>query len=217
MKAKTFKLTILVTMLALPFMMNAQDGDKRSKEILKQVADKTRGYETIGVEFNYKMDNNEADIHDSYSGSLTIRGDMYRLSIGGQTVICNGKTIWTYIADAEEVQIHSVEDNDQSITPSTLLTSYHEDFRSKLIREGVENGVPAYVIDLIPLEGKSFYKVRVIIHKQKMHITSFAIYERNGSTFTYDITSFEPNISAPAESFSFRKSEFPDADIIDMR
>jgi len=209
--------TLLLGLLAFPLLSVAQDGDKRSREILGQVADKTRSYETISVKFTYNMDNQEAGIHESYNGTLLLKGDKYRLNISGQTVICDGKTIWTYIQDAEEVQIHSMETNSDVITPSTLLTSYHEDYRSKLIREGMEGGKASYVIDLVPMEGKSFYKVRVIIDKAKMHISSFAIFERNGSIFTYSISEFKPNVAVGTSTFTFNKSDFPDADIIDMR
>lgn len=214
----SLKLVLAFLLCSIPlYMTSAQEGDKRSQQILKDVADKTRAYETIRVKFSYEMDNKDAGIHESYEGGLLIRGDMYRLNIGGQTVICDGKTIWTYIEDAEEVQIHTLEDNKESISPSTLLTSYHKDYRSKLIREGMENGINSYIIDLVPISGKSFFKVRIIIDKKKMHITSFSIYERNGSTFTYKILEFVPNVAAEVSKFSFTKKEFPDADIIDMR
>lgn len=209
------RITITYILLLLFVSVSAQDNQAR--EILREVADKTRSYETIQVRFTYNMDNADANIHESYKGKLLIRGDMYRLEVGGQLVITDGKTIWTYIQDAEEVQIHNAEDNSDAITPSALLTSYHEDYRSKLIREGVENGKPSYVIDLLPNTGKSFFKVRVIVEKQKKHISSFAIYERNGSIFTYQITEFTPNVKAEPALFRFSKAEFPDADIIDMR
>lgn len=195
----------------------AQEGDKRSQEILKEVADKTKAYETISVKFAYSMDNSDANIHESYEGSLLIKGDMYRLNVGGQVVICDGKTIWTYIADAEEVQIHDAAPGSDGITPSMLLTSYHKDFRSKLIKDGIENGVKSWVIDLVPIKGKSFFKVRVVVDQAKKQFSSFSIYEKNGSIFTYRIKEFKPNVPAGPEKFSFRKTDFPGADIIDMR
>jgi outer membrane lipoprotein-sorting protein len=211
------KKTLITHILFLIVLIPALGQERQAGEILREVADLTRSYETIQVKFSYNMDNADAGIHEKYDGKLLIRGDMYRLEVGGQLVITDGKTIWTYIRDAEEVQIHSAEDHSEAITPSNLFTSYHEDYRSKLIREGLENGKPSYVIDLIPNTGKSFFKVRVIVEKQKKHISSFAIYERNGSIFTYQIKEFTPNVKAEPSLFRFQKSEFPEADIIDMR
>ncbi|HRY98520.1 MAG TPA: outer membrane lipoprotein carrier protein LolA [Bacteroidales bacterium] len=211
-------LSLAITLLlTLPFLSPAQEGDKRSQQILKEVADKTAAMETIQVKFAYTMDNNSANIHESYEGTLLIKGNAYRLNVGGQQVICDGKTIWTYIADAEEVQIHDASTGSEGITPSMLLTSYHKDYKSKLIKEGLENGVKSWVIDLVPIKGKSFFKVRVVIDQAKKQITSFTIFEKNGSTFTYRIKEFKPNVAAGPEKFSFRKTDFPGAEIIDMR
>jgi outer membrane lipoprotein-sorting protein len=208
---------VFLFFLLMGSFLFAQEGDKRSQEILKQVADKTKAYETISVKFAYAMDNNEANIHESYEGTLLIKGDMYRLNIGGQVVICDGKTVWTYIEDAEEVQIHDASTGSEGITPSMLLTSYNKDYRSKLIKDGIENGVKSWVIDLVPIKGKSFFKVRVTVDQAKKQFTSFSIYEKNGSLFTYRIKEFKPNVPAGPEKFTFRKSDFPGADIIDMR
>ena len=208
----------LITMIGL--QVTAQDndkGDKKSNEILDKLTTRTESYKTIEVEFVYKMENTDAGIDEQTEGTLIVEGDKYRLNIAGQTVISDGKTLWTYIADAEEVQINSLEDSEESISPNKLLSSYNEEYRSKFIKEEFTYGTTAYIIDLTPIEGKSYYKVRLIIDKEKDQLLEATILDKNGSTYSYVIRKFIPNVEMPESTFTFNKAEFPDADVIDMR
>ena len=194
-----------------------EKGDKKSIELLDRLTLKTEAYKTIEVEFTYKMINMESDINESTEGKLMVMGNKYRLNIAGQDVISDGETTWTYIADAEEVQINSVEDSEEAITPNKLLSSYNDNFRSKFISEDFLYGTAVNVIDLTPVEGKSYYKVRLVIDSKKDQVLEITIFDKNGSTYSYIIKKFIPNVDLSADIFTFKKSDFPEADIIDMR
>ncbi len=215
---KQFILIILI--LACSQILYSQDsdkGDKKSKEILDKVTAKTESYKSFKAEFTHKMKNSDAGVDESIEGILFVKGDKYRLSIAGQLVICYGETIWTYIEDAEEVQINSVEDSDETITPSNLLTSYNKNYKSKFVRETFQYGTTVYVIDLTPVEGKSYYKVRLIIDKTKEQILEITIFDKNGSTYSYIISKFTPNIPVDDSEFTFNPADYPDVDVVDMR
>ena len=216
-------MTRKIIVLALTLLASyswAQDGDKgdkKSNAILEVLTAKTEAYHSIRVEFTYKMENTEAGIDESTRGTLLVMGDKYKLSISGQEVYCDGETLWTYIADAEEVQVNSMEDSEESISPNKLLTSYSDDYRSKFIREDFIYGTTANIIDLTPLEGKSYYKVRLIIDKEKDQLLEFTIFDNNGSTYSYVINKFEPNVPVTDDMFTFNVKDHPGVDVIDMR
>ena len=194
-----------------------EKGDKKSNEILDRLTAITESYHTIKTEFAYKMKNAEADIDETEEGTLFVKGNKYRLLIAGQEVICDGETIWTYIEDAEEVQVNSIEDSEGSITPSNLLSSYNKDYKSKFIRESFQYGTTVYIIDLTPVEGKSYYKIRVIIDKKKDQLLEFTIFDKSGSTYSYIINKFVPNVEIEDSYFFFNAEDFPGVDVIDMR
>lgn len=214
---KLLLLIVTVSILVFGFAQDTDKGDKKSREVLDRLTAKTEAYATIKVEFNYKMKNIEADIDENIEGTLFVKGGKYRLLIAGQLVICDGETIWTYIEDAEEVQINAVEDSEESITPGNLLTSYSEDYKSKYIRETFQYGTTVHIIDLTPKEGKSYYKVQVIIDKAKDQLLEITIFDKNGSTYSYIINSFVTNLELADSQFIFNADEYPDADIVDMR
>jgi outer membrane lipoprotein-sorting protein len=78
-------------------------------------------------------------------------------------------------------------------------------------------GTTVNIIDLTPIEGKSYYKVRLVIDKEKDQLHEITIFDKNGSTYSYVINSFTPNINLSESIFTFNKSDFPGVDVIDMR
>ncbi|MBM3437004.1 MAG: outer membrane lipoprotein carrier protein LolA [Bacteroidetes bacterium] len=192
-------------------------GDKKSNEILDRLTQKTEAYQTIKTEFSYLMKNAEAGVDEKTEGTLYVKGDKYRLVIAGQIVICDGTTIWTYIKDADEIQINAVENSEESITPNKLLTSYNKDYKSKFVKETFQYGTTVNIVDLTPIEGKTYSSVRVIIDKAKDQLLEITIFDKNGSTYSYLINKFEPNVTLNDSQFTYTASEFPGAEVIDMR
>lgn len=214
---KLLSLIITVTFVNLIVAQDTEKGDKKSNEILDRLTKKTEAYKTITAEFAYIMKNADAGIDEKTEGTLFVKGDKYRLLIAGQVVICDGITTWTYIKDADEVQINTVENSEESITPNKLLTSYNKDYKSKFVKESFQYGTTVNMIDLTPIEGKSFSNVRVIIDKAKDQLLEITIFDKNGSTYSYIINKFVPDTAIEDSQFTFNKSEFPGAEVVDMR
>lgn len=213
------KLLTAMFCLIIVFQLNAQEevGDKKSNEILDKLTAKTESFKTIEVAFTYKMENKEADIDEQTDGNLLIMGDKYILNIAGQKVICDGTTVWTYLEEVEEVQVNNMEDSEESITPSKLLTSYNKDYKSKFVKEDFTYGTTAYILDLTPVEGKTYYKVRLVIDKAKTQLLEITIFDKNGSTYSYVINSFDTNLGVDESQFIFNPTDHPNVEVIDMR
>jgi len=214
---KTISLLLALALIPALFAQNVEKGDKKSREILDKVSEKTEAYKSFKAEFTYKMQNKQAGIDESKDGVLIVSGDKYNLKIAGQEIICDGTTVWTYIEDADEIQINSVEDNDESITPNNLFSSYQKDYKSKFVRETFQYGADVYVIDMTPNQGKNFSRVRIIIDKDKLEILDFTIFDNSGSSYSYVINKFTPNVEVKDSDFTVNPADFPDADIVDMR
>jgi outer membrane lipoprotein-sorting protein len=86
-----FFLLIFMTTLA-----SAQGNDTKAAAILDDVINKSKTYTDIKADFTYKLENKTNKVSDSYSGTALIKGEKYKLTIAGQTVIYNNNTTWTY-------------------------------------------------------------------------------------------------------------------------
>jgi outer membrane lipoprotein carrier protein len=213
---RLFTTTILVFLLFSGQMTFAQ-AKKSSEDILKEVSEKTKSFSSIRISFTYNMDNPSAKVHESQMGTLLIKGDQYRLDISGQKVISDNKTVWTYIAESNEVQINAVEEDKNVLTPTRLLTSYSTDYKSKLTGEVSKEGRVQYVIDLKPNADKSFTSVELNVDKELLRITRIAIQDKSGNTFSYLVNKFETNVSVSDNDFVFNAKDYPGVEVIDMR
>ncbi len=209
---------MLMLLLIIPFVGFAQSKDKKATEILQEVTAKTKAYGSIKLEFTYQMENPDANINELTDGKALVSGDKYHLDIAGQTVISDGKTIWTVIADAEEVQVNDVDEGDDGFSLTKMLTTYNDDYKSKLMPKiTAMDGKNVYALDLTPNEKKTFNRVQLFVDKDKMDIYSIALHDQNGSVYTYKITSFIPNAPVNVKDFTFDEADFPDFDVVDMR
>jgi outer membrane lipoprotein carrier protein len=209
---------ILIVFLILSGQLTFAQAKKSSDDILKEVSEKTKSFSSIKISFTYNMDNPSAKVHESETGTLLVKGDQYRLDIAGQKVISDNKTVWTYIAEANEVQINAVEEDKNVLTPTRLLTSYSEDYKSKLTGEINKDGRAQYVIELKPNADKSFTNVELNVDKELLRITRIAIQDKSGNTFSYLVNKFEPNVSTVKDSdFIFNANDYPGVEVIDMR
>lgn len=214
MKSK-ISLAIGFTLIFNAFLFS--QAKKDSDAILKEVTETTKSYQSIQIGFTYNMDNPGAKIHESENGSLLVKGDKYRLKIAGQVIISNGETIWTYIGDANEVQVNSVEEDQEMLTPTKLLTSYSEQYKSKLIGEEVKNGKNLQIIELKPNDDKTYSSVMLTVDKDLKRFVKIAIQDKNGNTFSYLVNEFKPDVPVKDTDFTFSSQEFPGAEVIDMR
>jgi outer membrane lipoprotein-sorting protein len=205
---------IILAALSLLFMLPVYaQTDKKARTILDEVSAKTKAYKTIRIEFTYKMENKAQNINDSFKGVLISKGENYKLSFSGQEIFSNGKTVWTYLKDANEVQINNVSKEDDSFTPNNLLSSYNENFKAKLLEENSKQ----QVIELIPVQKKNFNKVRVTIERARKIVSSITIFDKNGSTYTYTVNKFETDLPFTDSMFVFKAAEHPGVEEIDMR
>jgi outer membrane lipoprotein carrier protein len=208
------KRNIIFSIALFSFIWVNAQSDNKSTTLLNEVSTKTKSYKTIQIDFTYTMENKKEKINEKFTGTLLSKGDKYKLSVARQDVICDGKTVWTFLKDANEVQINNAGNDDDSFTPTKLLSNYTKDYKSKFIEEKGNS----QVVELFPLaKGKSFTKVRLTIDKTKKQIQQFVIYDRGGSTFTYNVNKFLTDQAINDKDFTFNKAEHPKVSIDDMR
>ncbi len=208
---------ILILTLSLLISTVAFSQGKKAEKIIEEITKKTQEYKSVEFEFTftYQDPSNGDDL--SEQGILTISGDKYILEIEGQTVICDGETMWTYIEDAWEVQINSIEEDDESITPSKLLTQYNEEYKARIEKEYKIEGVQYQRIELKPEEGKKWVKLDVIVNADKQEISEITIHDKNGGKINYKIDKMTPDIEVSDEDFTFNPEDYPEVEIVDMR
>jgi outer membrane lipoprotein-sorting protein len=207
---------LIILFLSLSFLCAYSQKDQKALELLDQVSAKTKAYKSIKADFSYKMENTKARINEEKQGTLLLSGDKYKMQASGQTVICDGKTIWTFMPETNEVQINTPDNKDEAMTPSKLLSNYNTNFKSKILTD--KNADPETVkIELVPNTIKTYNRAVLSVDKSKLQVRSFVIYDKSGNIFTYTITRFQTDLPVNPADFTFDTKKFPGVEVIDMR
>ena len=210
------KYGLLLLLFIIPGFGFAQS-DKEAAELLSKIIDKTASYDNFKAELSYTMVNKEMDIDEKKTGFIYVSKDSYRIEMEGQIIISDAITVWTYLEDSEEVMISNVEDNDESISPTKILTTYNDEYKAKFDSDNKYKNSDIKAINLKPNDGKQFEQMTILVNQKNLSLERFSVFDKNGNVFTYHIINLTPNLDLPENTFSFNEADYPDVDVIDMR
>lgn len=211
------KLTLIIAALLSVFTLSSQDVDGGATPILKKLATKYAAYSTMKIDYSYKCEKNDK-VLDSKGGTMTVKGDKYSFVFGNQISYCDGKTLWNYQKDVNEVSVFEyIEEEDNLLNPAKILSDWDKEYRAKFIREDNEKNRMVQIIDLMPLASSAFYKIRLTIDKAKQEIVSISAFEKDNTIYSYYIDKMVVNTPVDDASFVFDMKKHPDVDVNDMR
>lgn len=218
------KKAILISIISLiAFSLSlAQTNDRsesKAREILRKVSAKFKSFKSLKATFVITIENQKDKTNDIQKGTIQLKGDKYRLNVAQQDIISDGKTVWTYMKDVNEIQVNTATRDSNSITPANFLTLYEKGFLFKFMGEEKEKGMVYQLVELVPVDPKkkSVVKVKLKISKKDQMINSARLIDRNGTVVTYQVEKIFPDAASSDSIFTFNTQNYPGAEIIDLR
>jgi outer membrane lipoprotein-sorting protein len=195
--------------------------DTKAKEILEKVTKTTQSLASLDAKFSFEMSNKAENIKEKSVGSIILKNKKYKLNIPqmGLQVICDGKTIWTYMVNSNEVTIANLDEStDELMDPAKIFTIYERGFNYKFINESVDAGVSVYNIDLTPQKPTGdIQKIKIMIDKQKMLIRGANMAGKDGNTYLVSVSQFKTDGVYKDTDFVFDPKKYKGIEVIDMR
>lgn len=210
--------TILSLVLVLPMTSISETQDTRSTQLLSKLSKTYKTYKSIKATFTVNIKNKQTNTSVKQSGVLYQKGKKFRVNMSGQEIFCDGKTIWTYLEDANEVQISKFDPKSMDINPSEIFTIYEKGFVHKYGGQMTKGSVTLDVIEMTPTDkNKGYFKVKLGIDKVANKIKEMSVYSKNGLVTTYLIQKFSPNVAINDGYFRFNPKDKPGVIEIDLR
>lgn len=191
--------------------ISAQDADK-AKALLDEVYNKVKAYDNIQVDFKYSLQNNEADINQETRGDVTLEGDKYLFNYLGSQQIFDGTKVYTIVPENEEVTIEDRSEEDNTITPSEMLTFYRAGHSYQWdVLQNVQGRKIQYV-KLIPIDTNSeIASILLGIDVETKHIYKLIEIGKNGTMTTITVNSFKTNQPISETLFTFDEGKYQEA------
>lgn len=214
------KKVILLIIASIASLMMLAQGSVPQMEILDQVAAKTEKYVGLKIDFTMYVENLHNAKRDSYKGNAIYKQGLYKMDIMGQVVYSDGKTNWTYLKDADEINITNNSDNEAFMTnPQAMLKDYKSKFKVNYISDKFEKNRALMEFDFYPkqIENKKYSKITIRIDKTKKQIFSVRYVGKDGVNYLVEIDKMLENPTIADTEVKFNKASYPGAELIDMR
>ena len=208
---------VCVLLFCIAFLPAKAQGDAKAKAVLDNMTKKVKSLKTLKANFELKITGGK--VKDTKKGNISVKGEKYHVELGGQEIICDNKTIWTYNKDAKEVQVNNFNASEQSMSPAKLLTnSYEKDYKYAYKGEKKEKGKTFDLIELTPNDKDSkASKVELMVDKTTSMVSSGTIWEKNGNKIEYAINDFKPDTNIPDTYFSWDIKAHAGVEVVDLR
>jgi len=191
----------------------AQNG---AKDILDKSAAKIKAYPAVEIEFSLTMENKEEDIREEHQGKAYMKGSLYKLEVMDVVNYYDGKNIYTYMPEAQEVNLKNPSDEEEEmLNPTKIFNIHNTGFKQKLISD---TGGTAY-IELYPNDlSKNYIKIGIWVKTSDSSIRKVESFGKDGNNLIITINSLKQPSPVPDDSFfKFDTTRHPEVEIVDMR
>ena len=213
------KTRIVIVLFLFSVVSVFSQTDKKAQEILNGLSSKYKSLKSLKATFTIVVENQNDKSKQEQSGTLSLKESKYKLQVAGQEIISDGKTRWTFVKDANEIQIDNQKKDENAITPSNIFTIYEKGWLSKYLGEKKIKNITYQNLELIPVDvkTKNVFKVKLAIDKTQKTITSAVIYDKNGSIQTITVNKFTANGANEDAIYIFNSAKYPGSEVVDLR
>lgn len=196
----------------------AQNSDQAAVKLLKNVSQKYSAYKTMQMDIALTIENLESKSKDTKSGKVFGKGNMFRAEMGNQIIMSDGKILWTYLKDVNEVQINNFEQGQGIMSPNDIFKIAEKDYLVYMGDKVTESGKSIQIIELTPKnKSLSFSKIKMYVDPADNSVKKGVVFDKNAIHYTYAISNFKSNLELADSTFKFDKSKYPGVEVIDLR
>ena len=199
---------LIVAFVFSAIFAQAQSSDK-AKALLDEVYTKVMSYNNIAVNFKFALHNSEADVDQETRGDVTLEGEKYLFNYLGSQQLYDGAKVYTIVPENEEVTIEDKSEEENTITPSKMLTFYKKGHNYEWdILQNVQ-GRKIQFVKLIPIDTNSeITSILLGIDVETKHIYKLIETGKNGTITTITVNSFKTDQQLSKTLFTFDENKY---------
>jgi outer membrane lipoprotein carrier protein len=149
-------------------------------------------------------------------GTITVRGDAFRIELPDQTLVSDGTTLWAYTPDENQVVVQDYSEDDLGFSIGMVFTDYLQVFRPTGATRATLGGVRHDVLALVPREaGSPVRDATLYVRTSDAVPTRVRVHDVEGRTLSFDLSNVQLNPRLTADAFTFRYPR--GVEVIDLR
>lgn len=150
------------------------------------------------------------------AGQIQLKGRKFVNHMDGQTIWFDGKTMWTYVPDNEEVNVTTPTQKELAkMNPYAFLSLYKKGYKATLRGKDSKQ---YYAVELTATDAKRSPKsILVHVNRTDYRLQYARLSLSSGETLTVKVSSYAAKQTWTDSHFTFPKKSYPKAEIIDLR
>jgi chaperone LolA len=214
MRAKSL---FFVSTLFVFFLSTIAAAQEKAEDIVNKIRQTYEKLESLKGDFEQEFIWSLAGETQVLNGTLYLKkGDRYRVETPNQMIITDGKTVWTYSLDKNQVFVDNLEKSKDNPLPRDLIIKYTHDFKPKLLRSEKLGAVDCYVLALTPRDENSFIRsVTAWIDKSTWLAARIEQVDINDNKTAYVLKNTQRNVPLADALFTLKIPA--EAEVVDMR
>ena len=202
----------IIACLFLLFVTQAVTAQNNAEALIRVLVNQVKSHQNMEMKFSYQISPDEKTLIDAQKGKAWLQGDAYKIELPEQQTISDGKTIWSYLVDDEEVLVSNATEGTDN-TPLKLLTSLDKNYAATLTNIDAQGNA---VIELANPKGQ-YKRITLKINAKKTELKNVDIYMEDGSKVMITIEEIKFDQQLDDKFFTFDAKKHPNVDVIDMR
>lgn len=189
----------------------------QSADALLEALSRTYNEHTgLRAEFTQTMSSAYSDFTESFSGTLLLKGNRYRVETERQTLVTDGNITWIYNADENQVLINQNADSEDALSVDQLFSGYAARFDAGRVETESLGGRRHHVLHLNPKDSASFFAaVTVWMRADDNVISRIRIVDQNDTTMLFELRNVDLNARVDEQAFTFSPPQ--GVEVIDLR
>ena len=202
----------IITCLLLLFAAQVVSAQNNADALIRVLVDQIKSHKNMEMAFSYQLSPDGKTLGDSQKGHAWLQGEAYKIEMAEQQTISDGKTIWSYLIDDEEVMVSNASEGADN-TPLKLLTSLDKSYVASLTNIDAQ-GIAS--VELANPKGQ-YKRIALKINTKKTELKSADIYMEDGSKVVVTVEEMKYDQKLDDNFFTFDAKKHPKVDVIDMR
>jgi chaperone LolA len=190
MKRNCFSLNLVMILLfcsmASAIASSLNDTVDTSEELAAKVEEKYRSFKDLSMNFAKTLKSEIFENQKETKGKMYLKNpDKFRIETKEETIVTDGKFLWTYSEENEQVIKSRLDRSKNVFKPNQYLSNFRKEYKAELTGEEKIDKTECYKLVLTPKEKDSFITKMIIwIDKKSLLVKKLEYLDSNDNQIT---------------------------------
>ncbi|MBS1616545.1 MAG: outer membrane lipoprotein carrier protein LolA [Bacteroidetes bacterium] len=204
---------MLILWASLP--VHAQDA--KAEKIVAATQQKLNQLKSLKAQFSIQIIGRNRKAQTRQKGTIDMKGAQFHITLPEQEIISDGKTVWTVLKEAKEVQVSNSDASDESLSPTKFFTKVYDKHNSyRYLGSRKVAGKTCDIIEMKPQKPGQFTRVELAIDHNHQ-IAAGTVFQKDGSRYLYEMSAVHLNPSLSESLFRYDSKMHPNMELVDLR